>query len=104
MWKYGAKYLFWFLVMIAILTAVVMLLWNWLIPNLFGGKMINYWQAMGLLVLLRILTGLGRSSTYQFTSKFRRGWHTLPEEEKERLRQKFKDRWCSHDPDNSENN
>ena len=102
--KYGLKYLFWFLVLVAIITMAVMLLWNWLIPELFNGKMINYWQAMGLLVLVRLLTGLGRSSTYHFTNKFRHGWHTLPEGEKERLRQKFKDRWCGHEEDNSENN
>lgn len=94
MWKYGAKYLFWFLIMIAILTSVVMLLWNWLVPELFGGKMINYWQALGLLILTRLLTGLGKPGAEHFRQKFRRGWHSLPEAEKERLRQKFKDRWC----------
>jgi len=103
MWKYGAKYVFWFLVMMAIFTAAVMLLWNWLIPNLFGGKMINYWQALGLLVLVRVLTGLGKSGSQHFRYKFRHGWHTMPEDEKERLRQKFKDRWCNQNDDSSEN-
>ena len=101
MWKYGAKYIFWFLIMIAILSAAVMLLWNWLVPVLFGGKMINYWQAMGLLILTRILTGFGKASAAHFSHKFRNGWHSLPEDEKERLRQKFKDRWCNHNSHNS---
>ena len=95
MWKYGAKYAFWFLVMIAIFAAMVMLLWNWLVPQLFGGKMINYWQAVGLLILARILTGMGRASTQHFKQKIRHGWHSMPDDEKERLRQKFKDRWCN---------
>lgn len=36
---------------------VVKLLWNWLLPPLFGWKMITYWQALALLALCRILFG-----------------------------------------------
>jgi hypothetical protein len=35
----------------------VMLLWNWLMPALFGLKVITYWQAFGLIVLAKILFG-----------------------------------------------
>jgi hypothetical protein len=35
----------------------VMLLWNWLMPALFGLKVITYWQAFGLIVLSKILFG-----------------------------------------------
>ncbi len=43
---------------IAALGWVVMALWNWLMPSLFGGThAINYLQAMGLLVLSKILFG-----------------------------------------------
>jgi hypothetical protein len=40
-------------------SAIVMLLWNWLIPDIFGlaSATINFWQALGLLVLARILFG-----------------------------------------------
>lgn len=34
---------------------VVMLLWNWLMPDIFGLKSLTYWQAWGLLVLSHIL-------------------------------------------------
>lgn len=34
-----------------------MWLWNWLIPELFGFKPIDFWQAVGLLALARILFG-----------------------------------------------
>jgi hypothetical protein len=34
---------------------VVMLLWNWLIPEIFGLKQISYWQGWGLLILSCIL-------------------------------------------------
>lgn len=36
---------------------VVMLLWNWLMPEIFGLKSIGYWQAWGLLALSCILLG-----------------------------------------------
>lgn len=48
------------LVLIGIAAAgwVVMALWNWLIPALIaGGKEIDYVQALGLLLLSRILFG-----------------------------------------------
>jgi hypothetical protein len=37
--------------------AVVRLLWNWLLPPLFGLPPVTFWQALGLLVLSRILFG-----------------------------------------------
>jgi hypothetical protein len=36
---------------------VLMVLWNWLMPDLFGLKTIDLWQAAGLFVLARILFG-----------------------------------------------
>ena len=36
---------------------IVMHLWNWLMPALFGLKLITFWQAIGLLILARILVG-----------------------------------------------
>src|SRR6059058_4901049 len=41
----------------AIGGGVVMLLWNWLAPMLFGLRLITFWQAIGLLALCRILFG-----------------------------------------------
>ena len=39
---------------------VVMLLWNWLMPDIFGLKQINYWQAWGLFILSSMLfKGMG---------------------------------------------
>ena len=34
---------------------VVMLLWNWLMPDIFGLKRLTYWQAWGLMILCHIL-------------------------------------------------
>lgn len=35
----------------------VMWLWNWLVPELFGLSTIGYWQAVGILVLAKVLFG-----------------------------------------------
>jgi len=41
----------------------VMLLWNWLMPDIFGLKRLTYWQAWGLLLLCSILfKGFGSGS------------------------------------------
>jgi hypothetical protein len=36
---------------------IVMLLWNWLMPEIFGLKTLTYWQAWGILALSCILFG-----------------------------------------------
>ena len=41
----------------AIGGGLVMLLWNWLAPTLFGLRLVTFWQAIGLLALCRILFG-----------------------------------------------
>lgn len=41
----------------ALFTAAIMLLWNALIPSIFGLTAINFWQALGLFVLSRMLFG-----------------------------------------------
>ncbi len=52
-WKIGLLVV----VGVAALGWVVMALWNWLIPTLFAGKEIGYVQALGVLVLSKILFG-----------------------------------------------
>jgi hypothetical protein len=44
-------------VFVAVGGGIVMLLWNWLLPPLFGWPQITIWQGFGLLVLCRILFG-----------------------------------------------
>ena len=36
---------------------VVQLLWNWLLPPLFGFPLLTFWQGLGMLALCRILFG-----------------------------------------------
>ncbi|WP_339711462.1 hypothetical protein [uncultured Kriegella sp.] len=48
----------------------IMWLWNWLMPGIFGLKTIDYWQAVGMLVLAKILFGgLGNHSSKKSKGK-----------------------------------
>ena len=77
---------------------VVMSLWNWLTPALFGFRTITFWQALGLLLLCRILFGGfgvhggGSHSGHRKSSAER--WETMTPEERERFRQSWRGRWC----------
>ena|GEM_PF-3047105 len=44
---------------IIVFPALTMLLWNWLIPAIFSGPSISYFQALGLLILSKILFSSG---------------------------------------------
>jgi len=75
---------------------IVMHLWNWLLPPLFGWRMITFWQALGLLVLCRILFG-GHGWHSPGRSRFGRGMkdrceHRTPEE-REQFRKRMRERW-----------
>ena len=45
------------LLLAVIIGAPVMWLWNALIPDLFNGPTITFWQAVGITVLGSLLTG-----------------------------------------------
>lgn len=75
---------------------VVMLLWNSLLPPLFGLPQVGFWQALGLLALSRILFGgfgLGGGSHHSGSGK-RMGFcgKEMTPEEVERLRHGLHDR------------
>lgn len=53
----GFKMVLFGIAILALFTTVVMLLWNALIPAVFGLEAINFWQALGLFALARILFG-----------------------------------------------
>ena len=69
---------------------IVMHLWNWLLPMLFGWRVITFWQALGLLTLCRILFGgWGGGSSNGSKRQCRKGerWEKLTPEERERFRE-----------------
>jgi hypothetical protein len=67
---------------------LVMHLWNWLLPPLFGWHLITFWQALGLLLLSRILFGSWGSGGGNRGRRGRRErWDKMTPEEREKLRQ-----------------
>ena len=51
------------IILVALVSLILQLLWNWLMPVIFGLTEITYWQAVGLLLLSKILfTGLHKKS------------------------------------------
>jgi glycine/D-amino acid oxidase-like deaminating enzyme len=69
---------------------VVMHLWNWLAPSLFGWHLISFWQAIGLLALSRILFGGFGGRGFRrgsFRRRMEERWERMTPEEREKLRQ-----------------
>lgn len=91
-----------FLAVFAAAIAVVMLLWNALIPSIIGWTTISYWQAAGLMILGRLLLGgfgrFGRGHHFGHRKEDMRHWHVLRdkmqgmtrEEKREYMRQHLK--------------
>jgi hypothetical protein len=102
----GAAFAVFVLAFVGVLGLVVMSLWNALIPSLFHGPTLQYWQAVGLLVLSRILFGgfRGRPGWHGHGrwrgEMWRRRWESMTPEERERLRARFKHRcgWAPGEP------
>jgi hypothetical protein len=103
-----------FAVFIFIGGEVVMLLWNWLAPPLFGLPELTFWQALGMLAICRILFGgfgmgggggrhsskgggWGDHKTDRWIDRFAERWHGMSPEERERFRERVRER-CGFDP------
>jgi len=71
---------------------VVMHLWNWLAPTLFSWRQITFWQAIGLLILCRILFGnIGGRGSRRSGMRPQMA-HKMTEEEREKWRQEMRSR------------
>jgi hypothetical protein len=80
---------------IAVFGFVVMRLWNWLMPALFGLHPIHFWQAVGLLILSKILFGgfRGRAGRhFYWRRRMMERWEQMTPEERERFRQGMRGR------------
>lgn len=71
---------------LTVFSFVVMRLWNWLTPALFGWHVITFWQALGILILSKILFGGFRGGPH-------RGWH---------WRRRMMERWEQMTPEERE--
>ena len=92
--------------MFFLVTAILMWLWNCILPDVIGVKIINYWQAMGILVLSKILFGGFRGGSRKFSrckeKHINENSEHFSDDEKEQFKQKLKERfanspWCRKD-------
>lgn len=87
---------------VALFGLVVMSLWNWLMPGLFGLKPIGYWQGLGLFILCKILFGgfRGPGGGGRWRHRMRERWERMTPEEREKFRQGLRNRWgCGAPPE-----
>jgi hypothetical protein len=91
----GLKFAFFAILFLTVATFVVMRLWNWLVPPVFGWHLINFWQALGLLILCKILFGGFRGGHRQHWQSRRRmmeRWEHMTPEEREKFRSSWRGR------------
>jgi Ca2+/H+ antiporter, TMEM165/GDT1 family len=98
---------------ISLFSFIVMKLWNAVLPDVLHVTQINFWQAMGILVLSKILFGgFGPwgGKKHEWKKRMQDKWqHMTPEERsrfKETLEKRFEGRfgrrWCVPDFDKEE--
>lgn len=71
---------------------IVMRLWNWILPPVTGWHPISYWQALGLLVLSKILFGGLRGHGAHWRKRMLRRWADMTPEEREKFREAMRTR------------
>jgi hypothetical protein len=80
---------------------IVMWLWNWLLPGLFGLSTITFWQGVGIVILARIIFGSFNHQPHRFrprahpfknafTGKFSEQWEYYSDYWKEEGEMAFK--------------
>ncbi|UII29422.1 hypothetical protein LVD15_13630 [Fulvivirga maritima] len=80
------------LAFIALFGYIVMTLWNWLVPDLFNGPTVTYVQAIGLLVLCKLLFG-GFHGKGGPKDRWKEKWRSMSPEQREGLKRKFAAKW-----------
>ena len=91
----GIKVLFFLVLGIFIFGIIIMALWNWLIPDIFNGPEITYWQGVGLLLLARILTGGIRPGImtrhkHNWRHKMYNKWSNMTDEQRAAYKERMK--------------
>lgn len=98
--KKGLKVLAFVALAAALFGWVTMSLWNWLMPFIFGLPLLTFWQAIGLVILSKILFGGfkgGSGGHWQnkkdfWKQKMATHWDKMPAEKRERFRQQWENK------------
>ena len=98
------------LAFLAAFSLFTMILWNYLIPDIFKGPSITYFQALGLLVLTKILFVVGPGRRPYFMRGHHEDWRKHMHERWEKMSPEEREQWkkkCGHwyweDRDKKEN-
>lgn len=91
------------LLVVALFGLIVMSLWNWLMPALFGLKVISFWQAIGLVILSKILFGgfRGGPRGMHWRHRMMERWDKMTPEERERFREGIRNTFGGFEPESS---
>lgn len=95
--------------LVSVFGVVTMLLWNWLVPDLFKGPEITFIQALGLVVLSKILfSGFGKHGSHcsqcnssggghqpYWKNRFYEKFSNMNPEEREAFKNKMREKWCN---------
>ena len=84
----GLKFVLFAALAVAVFSFAVMSLWNWLMPAIFGASPITFWQAVGLLLLSRILFGRfggGPGRRIDWRRRMMERWNQMTPEEREKF-------------------
>ena len=98
----------WFLIpvfivaMVFIMGAVVMYLWNALMPNIFHLGTITYCQGILILILSKILfggfrgrgCGCGKGGRWGRGREWKQKWMSMSEEERAKFKEEWRNRCC----------
>ena len=79
-----------------ILGNVIMFLWNQVLATVTDIRTINFWQALGLFALARILFGslhFGRRHKHWRKKRWREKWGNMSDTERKVFKEKWRD-WC----------
>jgi hypothetical protein len=86
---------------LAVFTGIVMLLWNNILVQVVHVSVISFWQALGILVLSKILFGGfrggggGHWGRHRWRKEMMDRWDKMTPEEREKFKEEWKNR-CGH--------
>jgi hypothetical protein len=99
----AAKFIAIAVVMFGVFGFATMLLWNVLIPDLFHGPFLTFWQAVGLLVLSHILFHSfggrwhGTCAHRHWRHRFEAKLAAMTPEEREKFKEEYNHHCCMKD-------
>lgn len=90
------------LALVALLSFIVMSLWNGILVPVLHIGVISFWQALGIFILAKILFGFGgfrpgwgrkhEGGHFEWKRKMYERWQNMPLEEREKFKHEFRER------------